>query len=201
MGAMDAVAPQRPQSTGPASRLSRLLPALVFVWALAAFLPALRNDFVAWDDDANFVHNERWRGFGGDNLHWMLTTRHMGPWQPVSWISLGVDHELWGPGPFGPHLGNALYHALAALVLFFVARRLLSLAGPSADPSSVSWAAAFAALAFALHPLRVESVAWATERRDVLSGLLLAGTVVVWLRAVTGAGTSRKGGLAHARVL
>ena len=157
----------------------------VAVLAALPFLPALHNDFVSWDDNKNFIQNPFYRGLGLTQLEWMWTTFHMGHYVPLSWMTLGLDYVLWGMNPTGYHLTNILLHAANAAVLFLVARRLLSLVLREGRRSAVvAWSAAFAALVFAVHPLRVESVAWATERRDVLSGLLYSLTVLAYLRAV-----------------
>ena len=170
----------------------RVVPFLVLIVTFVAFAGAFDNQFVNWDDEANFVANERWHGFSAENLRWMLTTRLLGPYQPLSWLSLGLDYTLFGSGPTGPHVGNAVYHALAALMLFLVARRLLGKALElGAEDSACVLGAFVAALAFGLHPLRVESVAWATERRDVLSGFLLAASVLLYLRALEREGGQR----------
>jgi len=135
----------------------------------AVFLPALRNGFVDLDDQDNFLDNPMYRGFAPAQLRWMLTTFHLGPWQPLSWLSLAADHALWGLDPLGYHLTNLVLHAASAALLFLLARRLLlhaGLPGAAADTG-----AAVGALLWAIHPLRVESVAWVTERRDVLSGV------------------------------
>src|SRR5918994_1202927 len=103
----------------------------------------------------------------------MLTTFHMGHYQPLSWLTLAFDHSIWGMNPVGYHITNVLLHSANAVSLYFVTRQLLTLAVSQSDGEAswpVSLSAAFAALCFGLHPLRVESVAWATERRDVLSG-------------------------------
>src|SRR2546428_2669194 len=116
----------------------------------------------------------------------MWTTFHMGHYIPLSWMTLGLDYLLWGMQPRGYHLTNLLLHAANAVVFYLVARRILGLALPGPDnpgPGRLAVSAAFAALLFALHPLRVESVAWATERRDVLSGLFYLLTLLVYLRA------------------
>lgn len=154
--------------------------------AVLAFLPALENGFVAWDDDRNFLENPRYRGLGLTQLRWMWTTFHMGHYIPLSWMTLGLDYTVWGMNPFGYHLTSVLLHAGAAVALYFVALRLFrSMAGPwRADPRGPALAAAGAALLFALHPLRVESVAWVTERRDVLSGLFFFLSLLGYLRAV-----------------
>ena len=95
-------------------------------------------------------------------------------------MSLGLNYTLGGVNPWGYHLGNVLIHAMNAVVLYFVARRLLIAGGfPSGFP--LLWSASFAALVFGVHPLRAESVAWVTERRDVLSGLFFLLAVLAYL--------------------
>ena len=111
----------------------------------------------------------------------MFTTGHMGHFHPLTWISLGLDYVVAGGLEAGAfHRTNVILHALAAAAFYFVALRILRLALPAARHLTLG--ALAAALLFAVHPLRVESVAWITERRDVLSGLLLLVSVLFWLR-------------------
>src|SRR5437016_5956927 len=160
-----------------------LAPLLVALLTLTAFLPTLQNQFVSWDDDKNFLENPHYRGLGWTHLRWMWTT-HLGHYIPLTWMTLGLDYLLWGMNPVGYHLTSLLLHAADAVVFFFIVRRLLTRALPS--PSERGYAltvsAGVASLVFAIHPLRVESVAWATERRDVLSGLFYLLTILVYLR-------------------
>jgi len=150
----------------------------------AAFAPAIQHEFVNWDDQLNFETNPHYRSLSAANLRWMSTTFHLGPYQPLSWLSLAVESALWSPSSGVHHLFNIVYHILAAVVLYFVALRLLSAATAlSRDDSRCRIAATVATLLFAVSPLRAESVAWASERRDVLSGFLLAATVLLYLRA------------------
>lgn len=147
----------------------------------------MQGDFVTWDDDRNFLDNPRYRGLGPAQLQWMWTTFHMGHYVPLSWMSLGFDYVVWGMNPTGYHLTNVLLHAANAVVVYFIAKRLLPLTGPSAanaDARTLSFAAACVSLLFAVHPLRVESVAWITERRDVLSGLFFFSCVLCYLRSL-----------------
>jgi len=178
--------PLRRHPATPAAQraLSILLPLLVAALTVAAFLPAVRSEFINWDDLPNFQDNPRYRTFSDASLHWMFTTFHLGPYQPLSWLSLALDCQLIGPTPAAHHTFNLVYQALAAVTLYFVVVRLLALATrlPRADPR-LKLAAAFGALVFAVHPLRVESVAWASERRDALSGFLIALTLLLYLRA------------------
>jgi len=162
-----------------------LIPAGIALLTIVAFLPVLHNGFVAWDDDRNFVENPHFRGLGLEQLRWMWTTFHMGHYVPLSWMTLGFDYDVWGMNPTGYHLTSLLVHAANAVVVYFLARQLLELSRPafSAEPRGLDVGAGFAALEFALHPLRAESVAWATERRDVLSALFFFSSILVYLRA------------------
>src|SRR5437016_1709904 len=161
-----------------------LAPLLVALFTLAAFLPALQNQFVNWDDKDNFLDNPHYRGLGWTHLRWMWTT-HLGHYIPLTWMTLGLDYLLWGMNPVGYHLTNLLLHAANAVVFFFVVRRLLAraLPSPSEHGYALAVSAGVAALVFAIHPLRVESVAWVTERRDVLSGLFYLVAILLYLRA------------------
>jgi Tfp pilus assembly protein PilF len=161
-------------------------PGIVAIGTCATFLPLLWNEFVDWDDYDNLVNNVHYRGLGWTQLRWMFTTFHMGPYQPLSWMSLGLDYLMWGMNPIGYHLTNLILHAANGALFYFICRRLLAMAFSMTD-NDQSWqlslSAAFGALFFAVHPLRVESVAWATERRDVLSGFFFLFTIYRYLRA------------------
>src|SRR6266852_2280990 len=153
-----------------------LLPLLVFLITGTVFLPALRGDFLNWDDSVNFVANPYYRGLGWAQIKWMLTATLMGHYIPVTWLSLGLNYALGGMNPWGYHLGNLILHAANATLVYLIARRLLAAARGGGSQSGhatgpVVGAGAFAALVWGVHPLRVESVAWITERRDVLCGL------------------------------
>ncbi len=145
----------------------------VAIATAAVYLPTLRNDFVDFDDQTNLLENPYFRSLGPAALRWMFTNLD-GHYLPLTWLSFAVDYRFWGMNPAGYHLTNALLHAASAAVFCLLSARLLRLAfglAPDARPPALAIAAAISAAFFALHPLRVESVAWATERRDVLSGL------------------------------
>jgi len=161
-----------------------LVPVIVALLTGAAFLPALQNGFV-WDDNNNFLLNPHYRGLGVDELRWMFTAFHLGHYIPLTWLTLGLDYLLWGMDPAGYHLTNILLHMATAVAFYFLTIQLLCLATGSVGEGKAVWVgAAFAALIFAVHPLRVESVVWITERRDVLSGLLYVLTILAYLRAI-----------------
>ena len=201
----------RPASALAGPRTRWLAPLLVAAVTAAAFLPALANGFVNWDDHANFVDNPHYRGLGWSQLRWMLTTTHLGPYAPLTWLTLGADYAVWGMRPFGYHLTSVLLHVATAIAVYFLGLRLLGLAlgeartaapeprsaaevGAAATPGTIPppsaldlrIGAALGALLFAVHPLRVESVAWITERRDVLSGLLFVAAALVYVKAARG---------------
>lgn len=150
--------------------------------SLVAYLPALSNGFVDFDDERYLLASREHLGFAFDQLKWMLTTTLSGPYQPFSWISLALDYELFGARAWAFHLTSMLIHAANAALFFLVARELLSKARPIDDDGALTPAALFAALVFALHPLRVESVAWASERRDVLCGFFYLLSVLLYLK-------------------
>jgi len=161
-------------------------PLVVFLLTVVACLPALRNGFVNWDDDWNLLENLRYRGLGWAQLRWMFTDLSLGHYQPLSWATLGLDYLVWGMNPLGYHLTSLILHGANAALFYFIALRLLSAAFHKPVVSgeiSVRAAAAFAALFFALHPLRVEAVVWATERRGVLAGLFFLLSLLCYLRA------------------
>jgi len=160
--------------------LQRALPLIIFAAVFVSFLSALDGQFLNWDDDINFLGNQGFRGLGWAQLRWMWTAPMMGHYIPLTWMSLGLNYTLGGMNPWGYHLGNMLIHAMNAVVLYFVARRLL-IAGGFSGGSSLLWSSSFAALVFGVHPLRAESVAWVTERRDVLSGLFFLLAVLAYL--------------------
>jgi tetratricopeptide (TPR) repeat protein len=175
-------------------RLGSIAPALVGLVTLLVFLPALGNQFVNWDDEVNLVSNPHFRGLGWDQLRWMFSNTLGGHYIPVTWLSFGLDYVLWGMRPAGYHATSVVLHTVNGILFYFVARRLLH-AAVEADGPTVTLGAAVAALLFSLHPLRVESVAWATERRDVLMGLWAFLCVLAYLRAVDrgGAGALHRG--------
>jgi hypothetical protein len=173
----------------PADPLGRwIIPVYLALVTTAAFVGIFQNGFVNWDDGPNLVDNIHYRGLGWPQLRWMLTTFLMGHWIPLTWMTFGLDYLVWGMNPVGYHLTNLLLHIANVVTFYFVAARLLAVAHPSAKRDvGLQLGAALAALLFAVHPLRVESVAWATERRDVLCGLFYLLAILFYLRAWRGA--------------
>jgi Flp pilus assembly protein TadD len=170
-----------------------LVPAAIVVIVVISFLPALDGQFLNWDDSTLFTKNHDFRGLGAAQLRWMFTTTLAGHYMPLTWLTLGLNYRLGGMSPWGYHLAAILLHAANAVLFYLVARRLLrvALGSPpgghdSADdePPGLAAGAAVAALVFALHPQRVESVAWVTERGTLVSTALYLMAALAYLRAV-----------------
>jgi tetratricopeptide (TPR) repeat protein len=169
----------------------------------AVLSPALSNNFVEWDDQINLTGNEEYRGLGPAQLKYFFTTILMGHYIPLTWFTFGLDYVLWGMNPEGYHLTSLLVYAANAAVLYLVALRLLRVATTLAGVP-LRLGAVAATLFFTLHPLRAESVAWATERRDVLSGLFFLLTLLTYLKMCAASGRRRSwllGGAAGAYLL
>ncbi|MGH7264514.1 MAG: hypothetical protein ACREMB_06605, partial [Candidatus Rokuibacteriota bacterium] len=179
----DTTAPPRGLPTWP-------VPLALALVAVVPFLPALRGGFV-WDDVANFVGNPDYRGLGWSQITWLATTAYKGHYIPLTWATFGLDYLLWGMTPRGYHLTNLVLHAVNAALFYLLARRLLA-RGTTLAGSPLTVAAVAAAGFFAVHPLRVESVAWVTERRDVLSGLFFLLAVLAYVAAADTAGARRR---------
>jgi protein O-mannosyl-transferase len=171
------------------------VPVAVALATVAVFLPALWNGFV-WDDLPMFPHNPHYRGLGLTQLRWMWTTFHIREFMPFTWMTYGLDYVLWGVEPFGYHLSNLFLHALSAVAVYFVARRLLRL-GMSESAGDPAWmiplGAGVATLIFAVHPLRAEPVAWVAARGSILGGLFFVLTTLAYLAAVARPGGPRRG--------
>jgi tetratricopeptide (TPR) repeat protein len=127
---------------------------------LVVFLPTCGNDFVNYDDNIYVLGNRHLKaGLTRQNVLWALTEPYAGNWHPLTWLSLQLDYQLYGLKPLGYHLTNVLLHTANVLLLFVALRHL----------TRTVWCSAFVAAFFAVHPLHVESVAWVSERKDVLS--------------------------------
>jgi len=168
---------------------ARILPAAIAIATFAAFLPALSGEFLNWDDGANFLDNPNYRGLGPAQLRWMATTFLLGHYHPLTWLTFGIDYAIWGMNPVGYHLTSLLFHAANAVLLYFVILRLMALCG---RPGEI-WPAAAGALLYSLHPLRVESVAWITERRDVVCVFFSLLCMRAWLERIAAEREGRPG--------
>ncbi len=170
-----------PAAPAPFSR--RILPLLLVAAVFLAFSPALKAGWVNWDDTTNFHSNPHYRGLGPTQLAWMWTNI-TGHYMPLTWMTLGLDYELWEMDPAGYHFTSVCFHAANAVLAFFFLKILLGhVRIPDRSEAVRTWTAAAGALLYALHPLRVESVAWITERRDVVAGFFVLLCLLAYVKA------------------
>ena len=137
----------------------------------AVFGRVLGHQFLHFDDNEYIYDNPHVRtGLTLANVGWAMTAYHSNNWHPLTWISHMLDVTLFGLAPGPHHLMNVALHAVNAVLLFALLVRL----------TGARWRSAFVAAAFAVHPLRVESIAWASERKDVLCGLFALLTIAAY---------------------
>lgn len=151
----------------------RLIGSLLVLVTLLAYLPMLRNGFVNFDDKDYVTENPVvQRGITRPGIEWAFKSWHASNWHPVTWLSHMTDCELFRLNPAGHHLVNLLLHAANVWLLFALWLRL----------TGAVWASAVVAALFAWHPLHVESVAWVSERKDVLSTFFALLTLLSYVR-------------------
>jgi len=143
------------------------------VWAV--FGQTRFHEFVNYDDDA-YVYNNPvvTQGLTWSEIIWAFTHSHAGNWHPLTTLSHMIDCQIYGLHPAGHHLTNVLLHTVTVILLFLMLGNM----------TGTFWRSAFVAAVFAIHPLRVESVAWVAERKDVLSGLFFVLTLWAYVRYV-----------------
>jgi protein O-mannosyl-transferase len=155
---------------------------LLAIVTAVAWSGVFRNDFVHYDDDIYVTENIHVRqGLSWDNVRWAFTAMYANNWHPLTWLSHMLDVKLFGLDPAGHHFMNLLFHILAALLLFGFLR----------SATGKLWPAAFVAALFALHPAHVESVAWVSERKDVLSAVFWSAALWAYVQYARRPGVGR----------
>ena len=170
---LEARAPATTQLFQSARQRTLLLCLLLTVVVLVSYSPITANGFLNYDDDGYITGNPQVQaGLTSATVKWAFTTYDKANWHPLTWLSHALDCELFGLKPAGHHYTNVVLHAANAVVLFL----FLQVA------TGCRWRSLMVAALFALHPINVESVAWASERKNVLSMLffLLALYAYVW---------------------
>jgi tetratricopeptide (TPR) repeat protein len=141
---------------------------LLAATTLAVYNPVNRNAFVNFDDNHYITHNPHvLAGLNRETLEWAFEGYHEANWHPLTWISHALDCELFGVNPVGHHYVNVVLHAADAILLFLLLQ----------SATGFTWRSLMVAALFALHPVNVESVAWASERKNVLSMMFLLLTM------------------------
>lgn len=140
--------------------------------ALAVFGQVQHFDFIHMDDDVYVIKNSHVQsGITMEGCRWSFSTRYFDLWTPLVWLSYMLDHQLYGLNAGGYHLTNVILHIMSVLLLFWLFNRM----------THAIWKSAFVAAFFAIHPLRVESVAWIAERKDVLSAFFWMLTLCLYV--------------------
>jgi tetratricopeptide (TPR) repeat protein len=139
---------------------------------LGLYAPLLHHDFIDYDDNGYITDNPMvTRGVSWPGIVWAFSSFEQGNWHPLTWISHMLDCQLYGLNPAGHHLTNALLHTANTLLVFFLLRQM----------TGKIWPSAFVAALFGWHPLHVESVAWASERKDVLCAFFWLLTMMAYV--------------------
>lgn len=155
---------------------------LLMVLVYGVFQHVSEFSFLTWDDDHYVTDNPRVRaGLTRGGIAWALTSFSASNWHPLTWLSHMVDAQLYGLNPAGHHRTSLLLHLATVLLVFLVLRKY----------TGGTWRSLVVAGLFGVHPLRVESVAWVAERKDVLAGLLWVGALGAYLRYVRLPGSAR----------
>ncbi|HYV92058.1 MAG TPA: tetratricopeptide repeat protein [Chitinophagales bacterium] len=155
---------------------------IVLAVTAAAFIPALSAGFVSWDDPAYLLENKQLTTFTWQSIVNIFASGISGNYNPLPIFTFSIEKEFFGLSPFIYHLDNLLLH-LICTALFYKILRMLNLS---------TMAAMLGALLFGIHPMRVESVAWVTERKDVLYGVFYLGAIIAYLKYITGSSSKSK---------
>jgi tetratricopeptide (TPR) repeat protein len=166
------------EAPGPALQVGVAL--TVMAVCAGAFALSWRQGFVNWDDQTNFIENSSIREVSWEAVAWAFTTRHMGHYQPINWLTFLTDNALFGLNPQAFHRTQSVLHGITAVMIFLLTLRLLERARISSARVR-TLAAAIATICWGVHPLRVESVAWASARTDVLATLFYTAAVFVYV--------------------
>ncbi|MDO8446221.1 MAG: tetratricopeptide repeat protein [Deltaproteobacteria bacterium] len=172
------------------------LPFLIALVTFITYLPALNNDFVNWDDPTYVYENPHLQLLNLDFIEWAFSSVYFSNWHPLTMISYALDYSIWGLNPFGYHLTNIFFHACNTFLVFVLVVRLIECQPNSPIPlfnkegvrgryPSSLVAASVTALLFGIHPIHVESVAWVSERKDVLCAFFFLLALLVYLRYVS----------------
>jgi tetratricopeptide (TPR) repeat protein len=167
--ATKAAAPEAGQWWKDRNTILLLLSVLLVTFIVMS--PSLKNDFVAWDDDINIYENQNIRSLDVESIRKIFSAHIIGGYNPLTILSFALEYQFFKLNPFPYHLNNILLHLANTLLVFWL-MLLLGLRRP--------WAL-LAALLFGIHPMRVESVAWVTERKDLLFAIFYLGALISYI--------------------
>jgi tetratricopeptide (TPR) repeat protein len=173
----------KPKKEGSFSSCASVLPHRRFDWqklvlcmglmaaVIVCYIPVTHNAFVSYDDDVYITENTHLTaGMNWVTVKWAFTSFDAANWHPLTWLSHALDYQVFGLNPAGPHWENVLLHAVNAVLLFLLLE----------SATGFRWRSLMVAALFALHPINVESVAWAAERKNVLSMMFFLLTLYAY---------------------
>jgi tetratricopeptide (TPR) repeat protein len=169
------------------------LAASVSLITFIIYLPTLRNEFVMWDDSRYIFENSHIRSFDMALFKWAFCDFYAGNWHPLTWISHALDYVVWGLNPLGHHLSNNILHAINTFLVVFLIMKLLETAKERTTQAglleflterTILITGGVTGLLFGLHPLHVESVAWVSERKDLLCALFFIFSIIQYTNYV-----------------
>ena len=165
----------RQMNKAPGKYLTFCIFLVLALSTISIYFQVVNFDFILYDDPSYVYENQHVKdGFNAESFAWAFTTGAQSNWHPLTWLSHMLDCQLFGVNPGWHHLTNLILHIANTLLLFAVLKRM----------TNALWQSAFVAAAFALHPMHIESVAWISERKDVLSTLFWLLTMHAYLRYV-----------------
>src|SRR5215510_4586131 len=168
-----------PASAKHTRRQTVLVCLFLLLVTAAVYFPVATHRFINFDDPDYVTGNAYVQaGLRPESIRWALTGVYSSNWHPLTWMSHMLDCQLYGQKPGGHHLTNVIFHIANTVLLFLLLKGI----------TSAFWRSAFVAGLFALHPLHVESVAWVSERKDVLSGFFGLLTLVAYAKYVASSG-------------
>jgi len=175
------------------NKMNYYIAALVALATFIVYLPALRNEFVNWDDGLYVFLNVHIRSFDASFFRWAFFDFHASNWHPLTWISHAFDYALWSMNPLGHHLTSIILHSINTAFVVVLALKLLGIARqgtPQNPPTSfltdrtILIAAGVTGSLFGLHPVHVESVAWVAERKDLLCAFFFLLSMMMYVNFV-----------------
>lgn len=167
------------QNSGKIIFAAALLAAVI---TFLSYIPALDNGFINWDD-TSYYHTEEIRRLDLNFLKWAFSSVSSN-WHPLTVISHGLGYAAWGLNPFGHHLVNVILHSINTFLVALLAYKLIRIR--LEDGQHAVFAALITALLFGIHPVHVESVAWISERKDVLGTLFFLLSISSYLSYAAG---------------
>lgn len=181
----------------PMIRKNMIIYSSAFFAALITFivyLPTLKNNFINWDDDLYVYNNPNIKNISIYFFKWVSTAIVSGNWHPLTMLTYALDYRFWGIDPWGYHLTNSILHSLNTVLVFILSVQLIrkGIEAEYAANMKIITAASVTALLFGIHPLHVESVAWVSERKDVLCAFFYLLSILAYLRFAGKESSNRK---------